>query len=291
MRRCSQSLVRRPGWTRNPGPCSVPPVSEPRLKKALGQHHLVDGRLCRPLVAFLRPDGQRVLEIGPGGGVLTRELARAGARVWTWELDPEWALALSRGWREPGPPPALVVGDALDVPWGRLPSPTLAAGNLPYAVATALIARLLRHPARVPRAAFLVQKEVADRLTATPGGRDYGALSVLTQARAEVVPLGRVRAGSFRPPPKVDGAFVGLVARRAPAPPDAMERFEATVHAAFGQRRKTLRNALGAAWGRPAAEAALVAAELDPGARAEELGVDDFLRLAAAHDASSDRKC
>lgn len=259
---------------------SVPSVTGPRLKKSLGQHHLVDGRLCHPLIAFLRPAGERVLEVGPGGGVLTRELARAGARVWAWELDPEWAFRLRLG---ASAPPGLVVGDAMEIPWDRMPIPTLAAGNLPYAIATALIARMLRHPERVPRAAFLVQKEVADRLVAAPGGRDYGALSVVVQARAEVRILGRVKAGSFRPPPKVDGAFVGLAAAPPPLPPAAMEGFEATVRAAFGQRRKTLRNALGATWGRPAAEAALRAATIPAGTRAEELGVADFLRLDAAH--------
>jgi 16S rRNA (adenine1518-N6/adenine1519-N6)-dimethyltransferase len=277
---------------------------EPRLKKALGQHHLVDARLCQPLVAFLRPAGERVLEIGPGGGVLTRELAAAGARVWGWELDAAWAFALRSAWRPAGssagtggrpragvagpelPPPALVVGDALAIPWQRLPAPTLAAGNLPYGIATALIARVLRNPERVPRAAFLVQQEVADRLAAGPGGRDYGALSVLVAARAEVRLLGRVRAGSFRPPPKVDGAFVGFVPRPPPLPAAAMAGFEATVRAAFAQRRKTLRNALGAAWGRPAAEGALERAGIPPGARAEELSVSDFVRLTQAQDAT-----
>lgn len=255
---------------------------DPRLKKALGQHHLVDGRLCHPLLAFLRPEGERVLEVGPGGGVLTRELAAAGARVWAWELDPGWAAALVRRW-EPGlPAPAVVVGDALTIPWQRLPAPTLVAGNLPYGIATELVRRLLRHPDRVPRAAFLVQKEVADRLVAAPGESAYGALSVLVRARAEVTLLGRVRAGSFRPPPKVDGAFVGLRPLPPPLPPDRMEGFEETVKAAFGQRRKTLRNALGAAWGREAAEVALAAAGIDPGIRAGELSVRDFVRLAEA---------
>lgn len=258
-----------------------------RLKKALGQHHLVDGRLCHPLVAFLRPGGERVLEVGPGGGVLTRELAAAGARVWAWELDIGWAAALARRW-DPGlPDPALVVGDALEIPWHRLPAPTLAAGNLPYGIATALVARLLRHPDRVPRAAFLVQKEVAERLAAGPGDPAYGALSVLVRARAEVALLGRVKAGSFRPPPKVDGAFVGLTPEPPPFDsegPDGMEGFEATVKAAFARRRKTLRNALGAAWGREAAEAALAAAGIPPGARAEELSVAEFVRLSQARE-------
>ena len=266
-------------------------MDAPRLKKSLGQHHLVDPRICGPLVAFLRPAGERVLEIGPGGGVLTRELARWGARVWAWELDPEWAFALHRelaggpggaptGSRVPGvPAPALVVGDALEIPWERLPPPTLVAGNLPYNVSTPLIARLLRYPERIPRAAFLVQKEVAERLVAGPGEAAYGALSVLVQARAEARILGRVKAGSFRPPPKVDGAFVGLTSRRPPLAPAGMAALEATVHLAFSQRRKTLRNSLGAGWGREPAEGALVAAGIAPGARAEELSLADFLRL------------
>jgi len=266
-------------------PPSQAPPPRPALKKALGQHHLVDGRLCAPLVAFLRPAGERVLEVGPGGGVLTDELLAAGARVWAWELDPAWAFTLRRD-------PALdvVVGDAMTIPWQRLPAPVLAAGNLPYAISTALIARMLRHPRRVPRAAFLVQKEVGDRLVAGPGDPDYGALSVLVAARSEARLLGRVKAGSFRPPPKVDGAFVGLVVHEPPLSADEMARFEATVHRAFGQRRKTLRNSLGRGLdgsggrrgGRRRAAEALEAAGIPERARAEELALDDFLRLHAA---------
>ncbi|HKV08159.1 MAG TPA: rRNA adenine N-6-methyltransferase family protein, partial [Thermoanaerobaculia bacterium] len=134
------------------------PVRAPLLKKGLGQHHLVDGALTRPLVAFLDPAGQRVLEIGPGGGVLTAELLAAGAHVLGWELDLEWAAVLRR--RLPDPRLTLVVGDALEIEWTRLLAPTFVAGNLPYNVATVILERLLPHHARVPRAAFLVQKEV-----------------------------------------------------------------------------------------------------------------------------------
>src|ERR1700687_6225863 len=146
----------------------------PRLQKALGQHHLVSGALCRPLIEFLQPSGQRVVEVGPGGGVLTAELLAAGARVLAWEVDLAWAAELRRRGRLWGAiaaagPPAIVVEDALDLPWGRLPAPTLAAGNLPYNIATALLGELLPHHRRVPRAAFLVQREVAERLLAGPG--------------------------------------------------------------------------------------------------------------------------
>jgi 16S rRNA (adenine1518-N6/adenine1519-N6)-dimethyltransferase len=252
-------------------------MAPPRLKKALGQHHLVDGALCRPLVEFLEPAGRRVIEIGPGGGVLTAELIAAGARVIGWELDLEWAAELRR--RLPGAALLPVIGDALEIEWGRLPAPTLAAGNLPYNVATAILERMLPHHERVPRAAFLVQKEVADRLVARPRDEAYGQLSVLVEAYAKARPLGRVRRGSFRPPPKVEGGFVGFELHPPPLPPEEMPAFVAFVRLAFGQRRKTLRNALASGWGRERAEAALAAAGVPDRARAEELGLEELLEV------------
>lgn len=255
---------------------AAPP--NPRLAKRLGQHHLVDGALCRPLVDFLRPAGERVVEIGPGGGVLTRELLAAGARaVLGVEVDPAWAFSL-RG-RLDDPRLSLAVADALELAWERLPAPTLTAGNLPYNVGTAILERLLPHHRVLPRAAFLLQREVAERLVARPGDKPYGALSVLVAARARVRLLGRVRPGSFRPPPKVSGAFVGLELTPPPLPAPEMPAFTATVRLAFAQRRKRLSNALAAGWGRDRAEAALAAAGLDPGARAEELSLEGFLAL------------
>ncbi|MEA2695558.1 MAG: rRNA (adenine1518-N6/adenine1519-N6)-dimethyltransferase [Acidobacteriota bacterium] len=252
-------------------------MGSPFFKKSLGQHHLVDPALCRPLVEFLRPDGERVLEIGPGGGVLTTALLAAGARVLAWEVDPDWAAVLRA--RLPDPRLALVVGDALEIPWDRLPAPTLVAGNLPYNVATAIIERLFPHQERVPRAAFLVQKEVADRLVAGPGDEAYGSLSVLTAAYAEARLLGRVKRGSFRPPPKVEGAFVGFTLHAPPLPADEMPGFVRMVRLAFNQRRKTLRNALGADWGREKAEAVLGAAGVGARVRAEEVGLSGFLEI------------
>jgi 16S rRNA (adenine1518-N6/adenine1519-N6)-dimethyltransferase len=259
----------------------------PRLKKSLGQHHLIDGALCRPLVQFLGAEGQQVLEIGPGGGVLTAELLAAGARVLGWELDLEWAAVLRR--RFPSPSLSLIVGDALEIDWRRLPSPTLVAGNLPYNVATAILERLLPHHERIPRAAVLVQKEVAERLVARPRDEAYGSLSVLVAACAEARILGRLRPGSFRPPPKVDSAFVGFTLHPPPVSADELPGFLRTVRLAFGQRRKTLRNALASGWGREKAERVLKEAGLPEKARAEELGLNDFLAIwrAAGRDLSS----
>ncbi len=259
-----------------------PRPAVPSLKKKLGQHHLVDGALCRPLIQFLsRPgqslEGQRVLEIGPGGGVLTRELLAAGARVLGWELDPAWAATLRH--RLPDPRLSLAVADALDLPWHRLPAPTLVAGNLPYNVATAILERLLPHHERVPKAAFLLQKEVAERLVAKPGDDAYGSLSVIVAAYAEAQLLGRVRPGSFRPPPKVDSAFVGLTLHAPPLPAEQMPAFVDLVRLAFNQRRKTLRNALAAGWGRERAEEVLRRAGVDGGRRAEEVGLEELVRL------------
>lgn len=262
------------------GSDTVPLVRKPLLKKALGQHHLVDGALCRPLIHFLAPQGERVLEIGPGGGVLTGELLAAGARVLGWELDPAWAAILRH--RFPDQRLALIMGDALQIAWDRLPIPTLVTGNLPYNVSTAIIEDLLPHHARIPRAAFLVQKEVADRIVAGPGTDAYGSFSVIVAAYARPRLLGRVRPGSFRPPPKVDSAFVGLDLVLPPLPEKEMPEFVAFVRRAFSQRRKTLRNALAAGWGRERTEAVLAAAGIPERARAEELGVGEFLGIYSA---------
>ena len=266
-------------------------MRKPLLKKALGQHHLVDGALCRPLIHFLAPAGERVLEIGPGGGVLTAELLAAGARVLGWELDPAWAAFLRR--RFPDPSLALVVGDALEIAWDRLPAPALVTGNLPYNVSTAILEDLLPHHARIPRAAFLVQKEVADRIVAAPGTDAYGSFSVIVAAWARPRILGRVRPGSFRPPPKVDSAFVGLELAPPPLPRGEMADFVAFVRLAFAKRRKTVRNSLASGWGREKAEAALAAAGIPERARAEELGLGEFLGIYARgvnyrHDSDHD---
>jgi 16S rRNA (adenine1518-N6/adenine1519-N6)-dimethyltransferase len=238
---------------------------------------LRQGDLCEPLIEFLAPRGRSVVEIGPGGGVLTGELLAAGASVIAVELDLAWAFEMTR--RLSDRRFDLVVGDALDLGWSRVPEGTLAAGNLPFGISTRLIDLVLGYPSRIPKAGFMVQKEVADRLLAQPGDKAYGALSVLTSARASVSFLGRVAAGSFSPPPRVEGAFVGLETREPIIEFAAWSEFASTVYLAFSQRRKQLRNVLASRWGRGPTDRVLDQADVRATSRAEELGLDDFVRL------------
>ena len=250
----------------------------PILRKRFGQHHLVKGHLCAPLIDFLEPDGSLVVEIGPGGGVLTRELLAAQARVIAVELDPGWALELNTRIREPTL--RLIVGDALDLRWGGLRVGSLAAGNLPFGVSTRIIDLVLRQAGRIQKAGFMVQKEVAERILARPGDSDYGALTVLSRARSRPTLLGRVARGSFLPPPKVEAAFVGFELTEPEVDPTCWEDFAGLVHLAFSQRRKQLRNVLSRAWGREAADGVLGAAGIkERTRRAQELEFAEFLRL------------
>jgi 16S rRNA (adenine1518-N6/adenine1519-N6)-dimethyltransferase len=253
----------------------------PLLRKSLGQHHLRSGATCRPLLDFLRPEGRLVVEIGPGGGVLTRELLDAGARVVAVELDPAWSEELRR--RIDSPRLEIHVGDALELDWAGFPDGTLVAGNLPYNVGTAIVERLLRVRPAIERAGFLLQREVVDRIVAGAGDEAYGALSVLVALRAAARRLGIVRPGAFVPPPKVDSAFVGFtpVALPGALSPDRAEAFETWIRVAFGQRRKTLANALAGLHPRAAVVAALAGIARDATVRAEALALPELVQLFA----------
>jgi len=257
----------------------VPPVHNrrARLKKRWGQHHLVQPHLCRPLIEFLAPAGHRVIEVGAGGGVLTRLLLEAGARVTALEVDPEWAFRLPAElgvgrW-------SLAVADALELSFERLPPGTLVAGNLPYNIATTLVVELAQRGYAVPRAAFLVQREVADRLAAPPGRRAYGAVTVLLACHARVERLGHIRPGAFRPSPKVDSTMIGLVRHRPPLAENRLPAFRRLVRLGFGQKRKTLANALRASIPRATVEAALRSLDLDVRLRAEALSLAQWVAL------------
>jgi 16S rRNA (adenine1518-N6/adenine1519-N6)-dimethyltransferase len=240
--------------------------------------------VLRPLLDFLAPRGEAVLEIGPGDGILTRELLGRGAtRVAAIEIDPLWAFRLRA--TLPSRDLHLAIADALELRWSALAPGTRVAGNLPYNVGTALLERLLLGAREVPRSAFLLQREVVDRLVAGPGDAEYGALSVIVAAAARARRLGIVRPGAFVPPPRVDSAFVGLLPSAGPIPFEARRRFAVAVRVAFAARRKTLRNSLASAWGRTAAEEILAAASIAPTARADRLGLEEHAALFRAAEA------
>ncbi len=250
----------------------------PPLRKSLGQHHLRHPGSAIPAVDYLDVAGRSVVEIGPGGGVLTRLLLERGAsRVIACELDLLWTMELRR--RIADTRLVLVAGDGCDLRYEAAPASTRIAGNLPYNVATRIVLAVLGRAPVGARAVFLVQREVADRLAAAPGDSDYGGLSVLVGARATVRRLSVVLPGSFVPRPAVTSAFVGLERQAPPVDEAEWSAFAGFVRTAFRQRRKTLVNNFRPTAGRAAAEAALAALGLPRKVRAESLGLRDFVGL------------
>lgn len=244
----------------------------------LGQHFLRDRAVVARIVAALDPQpGETLIEIGPGEGVLTEPVLDAAGALTAVELDPALAQALRarlgpRGLR-------VIEADALRVDYATLagpPGPVQVFGNLPYYLSTPLLFMLMEQLAHA-RLLFMLQREVVDRLAAPPGGAARGRLSVMAQYRCAVTALGTVPPGAFAPPPRVQSRVVRLVPHAAlPYPARDERRFAQVVAAAFGQRRKQLRNALGGMLD----EARIRAAGIDPAARAETLSVADFVRLA-----------
>jgi 16S rRNA (adenine1518-N6/adenine1519-N6)-dimethyltransferase len=253
--------------------------------KRLGQHFLFDLNLCRKIARLAGPlEGRTVVEVGPGPGGLTRGLLEAGARVVAIEKDGRFLPVLDHlGAAAPGAL-SVIQADALalDMPTvfrdlGLAPGHQVVA-NLPYNVGTPLLVKWLTGPWRPTSLTLMFQKEVARRITAPPGGGDFGRLAVLAQALCETRIVLDVPARAFTPPPKVDSAVVQLT-RRAQVPGDELvTALERITGAAFGQRRKMLRSALRGLDG----EALCAAAGLDASARAETIDVAGFLRLAQA---------
>ena len=246
------------------------------VKKKFGQHFLADANILGVIerLAELGPDDV-VLEIGPGEGVLTRYLAERVAHVHAVEIDRELEPEL----RELGANVDVVFGDALQI---ELPEDaTKLVANLPYNVATPLIVESLDGLPNVGLWCVMVQREVADRFFATPGTKDYGAVSVLVQLAAERTGFHPVSRTVFRPPPNVDSA---LVAFRRTELPANFARLTEIVHAAFAHRRKTLPNsvALVGLASRERAAAALEALGRPENTRAEALAPPEFIGLAEA---------
>jgi len=264
--------------------------------RALGQHFLRDDAVAERMIALVQPTQRDlVIEIGPGLGALTSRLARAAGRLLALEVDEVMASALIERFAE-APHVEIFVADARSFNYAGLsalrPDPAgrvLVVGNLPYSVGKPILQALVEAGPVVDEMALMLQKEVAERVAAGPGGKTYGSLSVLTQLSCEARLAFTVPPGAFRPPPQVDSAVIHLRVRRAPpVPVDDPARLRAVVLAAFGQRRKNLANALASGLGLSAesARAMCDAAGIDPGRRAETLSLAEFARLAHSRDPS-----
>lgn len=251
-------------------------------RRKFGQNFLVDHAVCRAIADAADPvDGGTIIEIGPGAGAITEFLAARG-RVVAIEIDPKWAEKLPR--KVPKGADLVVVNkDAMHVdlePWME-PGPTgilpVLCGNLPYNRASAILLRNLPHIRKFRHMTFMVQWEVAKRICAQAGGRDYGSLTVLVANHATSEIRLKIGPDSFRPRPRVHSGTFLLKAKPEPMVADPM--YPWFVRAAFRQKRKTLRNSLLMTFPAPVVDAALAACELAPGIRGEQIAPEGFAAL------------
>ncbi len=256
-------------------------------KRSLGQHFLVSSSILDRIVLMANVvDGERVLEIGPGLGFLTRRLLAAGAWVTALEKDDRFAAHL-RACYEGEERLTLLHGDALSWPLEDLtqgPSRVRVVANLPYNVSVPIVFRLLEVSPPCADLHLMVQKEVAMRMMASPGTSAYGALSVGVQRLADVSSVLHVPPRAFYPPPEVDSTVVRLVPHRRIVLGDKEAKaFRRVVRAAFGARRKTLINALRASgYDRGRIRAGIERCRIDGRRRGETLSVEEFVALARA---------
>lgn len=257
-------------------------------RKSLGQHFLLDPRITDEIVKYAGEiAGRSVIEIGPGPGGLTRSLLAAGAKVYAVEMDERCVAALEELVEHADGRLAVVQGDALTTDLLALaPAPRKIVANLPYNVGTELLIHWLMAIHAQGQEAFesltlMFQKEVAERIVATHGNKDYGRLSVLAQWLCEVRYDMELPPGAFSPPPKVSSAVVTLTPRAKPLLDVELRALEKVMAAAFGQRRKMLRGALKSLG--VDAQALLEKAGIEPTLRAEQVPLADLCRLAQCY--------
>lgn len=260
------------------------------FSKALGQNFLINPSVCPQMAACCGADGQGVLEIGPGVGVLTAELAKRASRVVSLELDKRLLPVLEETLAD-FDNVKIVNDDALKADLRALLAEHFAGmevcvcANLPYYITSPVIMRLLEERLPFRSITVMVQKEAADRLCAPVGSREAGAVTVAVQYYAEAEKLFSVSRGSFLPAPHVDSAVIRLQIRETPAVAVADEKkFFRMVKAAFGQRRKTALNAIsaGMALQKAGVAAALERAGLEANVRAEKLSMEQLSTLCEA---------
>tara|TARA_B100000686_G_scaffold353432_1_gene459025 strand:- start:4019 stop:4798 length:780 start_codon:yes stop_codon:yes gene_type:complete len=252
-----------------------------KLKK-FGQNFLVDENVADRIIAALLPaKGEDILEIGPGPGILTRRLAASGCRLTAIEIDRVLCQRLEKeftgeeNFR-------LICGDALKYDYALIGSKFKIVSNLPYYAATHILKRLINYGSRVGEMVVMLQKEVADRLTAEPGQREYSSLTIFVQYHCRVERLIEVGKKCFSPSPKIDSSVVRLTPLKQPAVSvnDPKEFFK-IVHAAFLHKRKMLKNNL-TSWSDYFSEehGRITLAGIDMNRRGETLSLKDFAKLA-----------
>jgi 16S rRNA (adenine1518-N6/adenine1519-N6)-dimethyltransferase len=267
-----------------PGPSRLLATLGRRPRKRLGQHFLADTSAARRIVELAQLTGtERVVEIGPGLGALTARLAERARELWLIEVDADFAARL-RSEYAAMPHVHVVEADALRVDFAAMlgpGDPAVVVANLPYNVATAILATLVDRPDCFSRLVLMLQREVVERLRAAPGGKEYSALSVYTQFAARLRPGFRVPPGAFVPRPKVESEVIVIEPYVTPPLPVAdLALFKRVVRTAFNQRRKQLQNSLRPVCREP--DALLRSVNIDPSRRPETLTLGEFAAVSNA---------
>ena len=251
-----------------------------KARKRFGQNFLVDEQIIDGIVAAIRPEpGDNMVEIGPGLGALTRPLLKRLNRLHVVEIDRDIVARLANDYPQDNPASRLIIhaGDALEFDFAALPAPLRIVGNLPYNISSPLLFHFAAYAGRIRDMHFMLQNEVVERMVAGHSTPEYGRLSVMLQYRFSMEKLFDVPPESFRPAPKVNSAIVRMIplpVREIPVRDEKL--FAAIVGAAFGQRRKTLRNTLRAYL----SEDDFAKLGIDARLRAENLGVAEFAKAA-----------
>ena len=254
------------------------PRTKPFAKKHLGQNFLIDPNIKRRLLEHCSlTTNDIVWEIGPGRGALTSELVQMANKIYAIEKDRSLVELLQQNF--PAPNLTIIAADFLTVDLNQLPAPTKVIGNLPYNISTPIIERLIHHRQWLTDLFFTVQLEFGRRLTAQPHTKDYGSLSCFVQYYADVELLFRIKNTAFRPIPKVHSCFIHMKFRPPHTPASDENFLFALIRTAFQQRRKKLVNSLYPLIGKEGMEV-LQKKGIDLNARAENLAVKDYVRLA-----------
>jgi 16S rRNA (adenine1518-N6/adenine1519-N6)-dimethyltransferase len=267
-----------------------------RAKKQFGQNFLISDRALRAIAdATVTSDEDWIVEIGAGLGTLTAQLVErvTAGKVIAIEMDPDMVTVLRA---ELGSVDNLEI-EQLDAMRYDLKmvgrwrgDKIVVCGNLPYHIASQLMFRVIDAREVVKHCVVMIQKEMADRIVAVPGTKQYGAIGVMLRTYADITTVIKVPAGSFLPPPKIDSTVIKLTPLAQPRTPIADEKhYSKVVHAGFGQRRKTLRNALKAMWPDDQVDAALATTAIDGMRRGETLDIPEFGALAAALPLTSNK--